>query len=150
MDGIELLEHLKAEGHQLPAIMITGHGDVPLAIRALKAGATSFIQKPVGADELLTAIGEALERAHDPSERAALSEETTALIAALTPRERQVMERVIEGMPNKQIAHDLGISQRTVENHRAALMKKLGARSLSQLIRLTLEALPSAESGSPH
>jgi two-component system CheB/CheR fusion protein len=150
MDGIELLEHLKAEGHQLPAIMITGYGDVPLAIRAIKAGAASFIQKPVGADELLTAIGEALERAHGPSERASLNEETTALIASLTPRERQVMERVIEGLPNKQIAHDLGISQRTVENHRAALMKKLGARSLSQLIRLTLEALPSAESGSPH
>ncbi|MGA3000782.1 MAG: chemotaxis protein CheB [Acetobacteraceae bacterium] len=147
MDGIELLERLKAEGHQLPAIMVTGYGDVPLAIRAMKAGAASFIEKPVRGDDLLAAIDHALQQALGSSERAALGEEVTTLIAALTPREHQVMKLVIEGNPNKQIAHLLGISQRTVETHRAAMMKKLGARSLSQLIRRALEAAPPVESG---
>jgi two-component system CheB/CheR fusion protein len=146
MDGIELVERLRAAGHQLPAIMITGYGDLPLAIRAMRAGAASFIEKPVRGDELLAAIDQALEQALGSIERTALSEETTALIAALTPRERQVMDLVIEGKPNKQIAHVLGISQRTVENHRAAMMRKFGARSLSQLIRLTIEASSRADS----
>jgi two-component system CheB/CheR fusion protein len=148
MDGIELVERLRSDGHHLPAIMITGYGDVPLAIRAIKAGAAGFIQKPVRGDDLLAAIDQALRQADGSHERAALSEETNALIASLTPRERQVLYLVIEGRPNKQMAHVMGISQRTVENHRAAVMKKLGARSLSQLVRLTLDALPSAEPGS--
>jgi two-component system CheB/CheR fusion protein len=112
----------------------------------MRAGAASFIEKPVRGDELLAAIDQALEQALGSIERTALSEETTALIAALTPRERQVMDLVIEGKPNKQIAHVLGISQRTVENHRAAMMRKFGARSLSQLIRLTIEASSRADS----
>ena len=150
MDGIELLDRLKAEGHQLPAIMITGYGDIPLAIRAMRAGAVNFIEKPVRGDELLAAIDLALEQAHGSIERAASSEETATLIAALTPRERQVLDLVVQGMPNKQIAHELDISQRTVENHRATMMKKLGATSLSQLVRLALEALPPADPGMPH
>jgi two-component system CheB/CheR fusion protein len=149
MDGIELVERLRSEGNPLPAIMITGYGDVPLAIRAIKAGAAGFIQKPVRGEDLLIAIDQALRQADGSYERAALSEETNALIASLTPRERQVLDLVIEGRPNKQMAHVLGISQRTVENHRAAVMKKLGARSLSQLVRLTLDALPPAEPNSP-
>jgi two-component system CheB/CheR fusion protein len=150
MDGIELLDRLRAEGHQLPAIMITGYGDIPVAIRAMKAGAASFLQKPIQPAELLSAIEHALEQANGSAGHAALSEETTALIATLTLRERQVLDLIIAGAPNKQMAHALGISQRTVENHRAAVMKKLGARSLSQLIRLTLEAASSAVSRTQH
>jgi len=150
MDGIELLDRIRNEGHALPAIMITGYGDVPLAIRAMQAGAACFIEKPVRGEELLAAIDQALEHAQGSMERATSSEETTAQIAALTPRERQVLDMVVGGMPNKQMAHELGISQRTVENHRAAVMKKLGATSLSHLVRVTLEALPPAGSGTPH
>jgi two-component system CheB/CheR fusion protein len=144
MDGIELLDRIRNEGHRMPAIMITGYGDVPLAIRAMRAGAESFIEKPVRGAELLAAIDQALGHARGSLERAVSSEETTALIAALTPRERQVLDMVVAGMPNKQMAHELGISRRTVENHRAAVMKKLGATSLSQLVRITLETLPPA------
>jgi two-component system, chemotaxis family, CheB/CheR fusion protein len=140
MDGIELVERLRAAGHQLPAIMITGYGDLPLAIRAMKAGASSFIEKPIHADELLAAIDHAQGQALGYNARAALSDATAALIAALTPRERQVMDLLMEGKANKQMAYVLGISQRTVENHRAAVMKKFGAKSLSQLVRLTLDA----------
>jgi two-component system CheB/CheR fusion protein len=140
MDGIELLERLKAEGHELPTIMITGYGDVPLAVRAMKAGAASFIEKPVRADELLAAIDRALEQTRDSAELAVFREAAATRIADLTPRQRQVMDLVIEGNPNKEIAAVLGISQRTIENHRAEVMKKIGAKSLSQLIHLTLEA----------
>jgi two-component system CheB/CheR fusion protein len=140
MDGIELVERLRTAGHKLPAIMITGYGDLPLAIRAMKAGASSFIEKPINGDELLAAIDHARGQAQGANARAALSADMTALIAALTPRERQVMDLLMEGKANKQMAHILGISQRTVENHRAAVMKKFGARSLSHLVRLTLDA----------
>jgi two-component system CheB/CheR fusion protein len=140
MDGIELLERLKAEGHELPTIMITGYADVPLAVRAMKAGAASFIEKPVRADELLAAVDRALEQTRGSAELAVLRETAATRIANLTPRQRQVMDLVVEGNPNKEIAAVLGISQRTIENHRAAVMKKIGARSLSQLIHLTLEA----------
>ena len=140
MDGIELLERLKAQGHQLPTIMITGYGDVPLAVRAMNAGAAGFIEKPIRGDELLAAIDRAMERALGSTESADLRDAAAARIAALTPRQRRVMDLVIEGKPSKEIAFLLGISRRTVENHRAAAMKKIGARSLSQLILLTLEA----------
>jgi two-component system CheB/CheR fusion protein len=140
MDGIELLDRLKAEGHELPTIMITGYADVPLAVRAMKAGAASFIEKPVQADELLAAIDRALEETRGSAELAIFREAAATRISDLTARQRQVMDLVIEGNPNKEIAAVLGISQRTIENHRAAVMKKIGARSLSQLIHLTLEA----------
>ena len=139
MDGIELIERLKVEGHQFPTIMITGYGDVPLAVRAMKAGAASFIEKPVRADDLLAAIDRALEQARGSTELADLRDAATTRIAALTPRQRRVMDLVIEGRPSKEIAFLLGISRRTVENHRAAIMKKIGVKSLSQLILLTLE-----------
>ena len=144
MDGIELLERLKADGHQLPTIMITGYGDVPLAVRAMKAGAAGFIEKPVRGDELLAAIDRALEQARGSTELAELRDAAATRIAALTPRQRKVMGLVIEGKLSKEIAFDLGISRCTVENHRAAVMKKIGVRSLSQLILLTLEAATPA------
>ena len=144
MDGIELLDRLKAEGHQLPTIMITGYGDVPLAVRAMNAGAAGFIEKPVRGDELLAAIDRALELTRGTTALAGLREAAARRIAALTPRERQVMDLVIEGKPSKEIAFLLGISRRTIENHRAAVMKKIGVRSLSQLILLTLEAATPA------
>jgi two-component system CheB/CheR fusion protein len=139
MDGIALLEHLKAQGYRIATIMITGFGEVPLAVRAMKAGAAAFIEKPVNGAELLAAIDSALRRARRSDERASLSEEGAARVATLTPREREVMDLVTQGKPNKEIAFLLGISQRTIENHRAVVMRKIGARSLSDLIRLTLE-----------
>ena len=144
MDGIELLERLKAEGRQLPTIMITGYGDVPLAVRAMNAGAAGFIEKPIHGDELLAAIDRALEQGRGSTELADLRHAAATRIAALTPRQRRVMDLVIEGKPSKEIAFLFGISRRTVENHRAAVMKKIGVRSLSQLILLTLEAATPA------
>jgi two-component system CheB/CheR fusion protein len=140
MDGIELLDRLKAEGHSLPAIVITGYGDVPLAVRAMKAGAAGFIEKPVRPDELLASVGRVLEETRDSVVLASLRDEAATRIAGLTTRQRQVMNMVIEGNPNKEIAAVLGISQRTIENHRAAVMKRVGAASLSQLIHLAFAA----------
>jgi two-component system CheB/CheR fusion protein len=140
MNGMELLDRLKAERRELPTIMITGYADVPLAVRAMKAGAASFIEKPVRAEELIAAVDRALKQAGGGVELALLREAAAKRVASLTPRQRQVMNLVIEGNRNKEIAAVLGASQRTIENHRAAVMKKVGARSLSQLIHLTLEA----------
>jgi two-component system, chemotaxis family, CheB/CheR fusion protein len=142
MDGIALLERLKAEGNAPPAIMITGHGDVPMAVRAMQAGAVGFIQKPISPDELLTSIGRALALTRDTVALSAWRETAAARIAGLTLRERQVMDLVVTGNPNKEIAALLTISQRTVENHRASVMKKIGARSLSELIHMTLSSSP--------
>jgi two-component system, chemotaxis family, CheB/CheR fusion protein len=147
MDGVELLERLKSQGHLLPAIMITGYSDVELAIRAMKAGAQYFIQKPLRGDELFAAIDQALATVGGSQGDTDLSDETMALIASLTSRERQVMTMVTQGMMNKQIAHALGVSRRTIENHRAAVMKKLGVTSLSQLIRLAMETIPARALG---
>ncbi len=146
MDGMQLFERLRTDGHQLPTIMITGYGDVPLAVRAMRAGVASFIEKPVRGDDLLDAIDRALEETRDATEVAASRKAAATRIAALTPRQRQVMELVIEGKPNKEIAAVLGASQRTIENHRARVMNRTGARSLAQLIRLTLEAAHHAPS----
>jgi two-component system CheB/CheR fusion protein len=140
MGGIELLERLKAEGNAPPAIMITGHGDVPMAVRAMRAGAVGFIQKPISPDELLTSIARALELTRDTVALSAWRETAAARIAGLTARERQVMDLVVTGNPNKEIAALLTISQRTVEKHRGSAMKKIGARSLSELIHMTLSS----------
>jgi two-component system CheB/CheR fusion protein len=138
MGGLELLERLKAEGGGPPTIMITGHADIRLAVRAMKAGAVAFLEKPVQYDELLLNIERALELTRNSAAISALRESVARRIAGLTARERQVVELVVEGNPNKQIAYVLGISQRTVETHRATAMKKIGARSLSELIHLTI------------
>jgi two-component system CheB/CheR fusion protein len=142
MDGLALLQRLKGERHRLPAIMITGHGDVPMAVQAMKAGAVDFIEKPIGYKELFATIERALEQAGDTAKASAWRENAASSMAGLTTRQRQVMDLVLAGHPSKNIAADLGVSQRTVENHRAAVMKKTGSRSIPALIRLALAAEP--------
>lgn len=139
MDGLTLLERLKAAGAGYPVIVATGHGDVPLAVRAMKIGAVDFIEKPYSNETLLSIIKEAIKRQARPVQTSA-QRAAAELIASLTPREREVLEGLVAGDPNKIIAHKLGISPRTVEIHRANLVKKTGADSLSQLIRIALAA----------
>jgi len=141
MSGLALLEHLKAAGDSLASIMITGASDVPMAVQAMKAGARDFIEKPIGADDLIAAIDRALELSRDRGKRVAWRDDAAAHMAALTPRQLEIMDMVLAGHPSKNIAADLGISQRTVENHRAAIMQKTGSKSLPALARLALAAV---------
>ena len=140
MGGIELLEHLNSENRKLPAIMVTGYGDVAMAVEAMRVGAEDFLEKPVNADQLIASIQRALDHAGDASKNAAWRDAATERLARLTPREREIMTRVISGQPNKIIAFDLGISRRTVENHRAAIMKRTEVKSLPDLVRLVMAA----------
>lgn len=138
MSGLELQQHLKERGTEPPIIFITGHGDIPMAVQATKRGAFDFVQKPVDDDELLERIHEALDTNRRQVEEEAQRQHVRDGLARLTPRERQVMEMVIEGKANKVIAIDLGVSQRTVEIHRARVMEKMRARSLAQLVRMVV------------
>jgi two-component system CheB/CheR fusion protein len=140
MSGLELLRKLHDDGHRLPAIMITGNSDVSIAVEAMKAGALDFIEKPIGREELIASIERALEMSQDSVKLAEWRESAATHLAGLTPRQREVMERVLAGHPSKNIAADLGISQRTVENHRASIMKRTGSKSLPALARLALVA----------
>jgi len=140
MTGIELIERLRAEGRVLPTVMITGDGDIALAVEAMKAGAADFIQKPIGHAELLASIARALDLDGGRIELTAGREQAVSLVAALTARQRQIMDLVMAGHPSKNIAADLGISQRTVDNHRAAIMRKTGSKSLPALIRTAIAA----------
>jgi two-component system, chemotaxis family, CheB/CheR fusion protein len=153
MSGVELLRRLDAADHRLPAIMITGNSDVAMAVEAMKAGASDFIEKPVGRGELLASVERALEQFRDATEPSAWREDAANRVARLTQRQRQIMELVLTGHHNKNIAAELGISQRTVENHRAAIMKKTGSTSLPALARFALAAAWSGgegpSSGSP-
>ncbi|MBV5262504.1 chemotaxis protein CheB [Pinisolibacter aquiterrae] len=136
MSGLDLLRRLNREGHALPSIMITGDSDVPMAVQAMKAGASDFLEKPIARDELLAGVARALEHARDEGARIASRAAAVRHISDLTPRQIQIMKMVLDGHPSKNIAADLGISRRTVENHRAAIMRKTGARSLPALARL--------------
>ena len=138
MDGLELQQHLTDRSLDFPLIVITGHGDVPLAVRAMKAGAVDFVEKPFASETILSSLEAALSRLTTPSEEDPAKAAVTAKLALLSSRERQVLQGLLAGLPNKSIAYDLGISPRTVEIHRARLMGKMGARSLSELIRLAL------------
>ena len=155
MTGLELLQQLHYAGHRLPAIMITGNADVPMAVQAMKSGASDFIEKPIGPSELLASVERALDQSRDSSKLFAWRESAANQIAGLTQRQRQVMELVLAGQPSKIIAADLSISQRTVENHRASIMKKTGSKSLPALARLALAAAgndadyPRLQPGSP-
>jgi two-component system, chemotaxis family, CheB/CheR fusion protein len=140
MSGLELLQHLSHSSHRLPAIMITGNGDVPMAVEAMKAGALDFLEKPFNHSDLRVSVERALEQSRDSGKLLAWREAAANHIAALTPRQRQIMDLVLAGHPSKNIAADLGISQRTVETHRASIMKKTGAKSLPALARLALAA----------
>lgn len=145
MGGLDLQKHLLEKSIDLPFIVITGHGDVPSAVQALKSGAVDFIEKPLKTDLFLAAISRAVE-----SRRARLKmtegvSSSRQRIAALTPREHDVLRHLIAGHPNKIIAFELGISARTVENHRARLMVKMQADSLAELVRISLEAGAAAK-----
>jgi two-component system CheB/CheR fusion protein len=142
MDGISLLQRLRALAYNLPTIVITARSDVPMAVRAMKAGGSNFLTKPVRRSELLDSIDRALEQSRDANKLNAFHHEASLRIAALTPRQRRIMELVLAGHPSKNIAANLGISQRTVENHRAAVMKKMQASSIPGLARLALAAVP--------
>ncbi len=140
MKGIELLRHLGEAGHSLPSIMITGNSDVSTAVDAMKAGASDFIEKPVNGHELLISIDSALDHWRDSHKLTAWRETAATHVAGLTSRQRQIMDMVLAGQPSKNIAADLGISQRTVENHRASIMKRTGSKSLPALARTALAA----------
>lgn len=140
MTGLELIERLKAAGRSLATIVITGDGDVPLAVEAMKAGAVDFIEKPIGHVELLASIERALDGNSDEIESTVVRSTAVSLVASLTARQRQILDLVMAGHPSKNIAADLGISQRTVDNHRAAIMKKTGSKSMPALIRIAIAA----------
>lgn len=140
MDGIALLNKLRQRGHALPVIVVTGHGDIPLAVQAMKAGAIDFVEKPYSNETILEAVKRGLATAPEGTVEGASSPEIAARIASLTPRERDVMNQLVIGNPNKIIAYQLKISPRTVEIHRANLMKKMQADSLSHLVRMAMAA----------
>jgi len=140
MNGFELLARLANAGNHLPAIVITGQGDIAMAVQAMRAGAADFIEKPVAADTLLACIERTLRQAASPDARSAAHDEAAMRIAGLSKRECEVMYLVVAGHANKEIAARLGINQRTVESHRALVMKKMHASSLSELVRLEIAA----------
>ncbi len=141
MGGLELLRKLKgAEGPLPPSIMITGNGDVTLAVQAMKAGASDFIEKPVGADALIASVERVLEQAKDANQTVVWRDTAASQLGTLTRRQRQIMDMVLAGHPSKTIAADLRISRRTVESHRAKIMKRTGTKSLPALVRLALTA----------
>jgi two-component system response regulator FixJ len=139
MSGLELQEELNTRGAMLPIIFITGHGDVPMAVEAMQRGAMDFLQKPFRDQDLLDRISEALAKDRAGRELLGNRERIRARVAALTPREREVMALVTQGKANKVIAADLDLSQRTVEIHRAHVMEKMGANSLAHLVRMAIE-----------
>jgi two-component system response regulator FixJ len=140
MDGLELQEELNRRNAGLPVIVVTGHADVPLAVRAMKAGAVDLIEKPFDDTLLLASVKRALAQAHGAREQAAATESAKTRIASLSARERQVLELLVAGQPNKIIAFELDISPRTVEIHRAHVMEKMEAKSLSDLVRAAIAA----------
>ena len=149
MSGLDVLHRLRATGAALPTIMITGRSDVAMAVHAMKEGALDFIEKPISRGDLLGSVARALEHARDASTRIAWRKEAATHVAGLTARQREIMDRVLVGQPSKNIAADLGISQRTVENHRAEIMKRTGARSLPALARLAVAATEGDAAAGP-
>ena len=139
-DGLETQETLRKLGVALPIIIMTGHGDISLAVRAMKAGAVDFIEKPFDTDVLLSALSDGFNRLSTKAATGERKKDAEVRLKALTPREHDVLEGLAQGLPNKTIAYDLGISPRTVEIHRANLMTKLGVRSLSEALRIAFAA----------
>jgi len=144
MSGLELQVEVSRRQIDLPIIIMTGHGDVPLAVQAMKAGAIDFIEKPFDDDMMLASVRRAMEVGSRARERAAESKAAQDLLSSLTPRERSVLDKLVQGRSNKVVAYELGISPRTVEIHRAHIMSKMEASSLSDLVRVVLAAEPDS------
>jgi two-component system response regulator FixJ len=140
IDGIELLKRMKAGQSKFPILIMTGHGDVPLAVEAMKLGAVDFLEKPFEDDRLTSMIEAAIRQAKPTVKDDAVTQDIAARIATLSPRERQIMEGLIAGLSNKLIARDYDISPRTIEVYRANVMTKMQANSLSELVRLAMRA----------
>ncbi|WP_315707023.1 MULTISPECIES: response regulator FixJ [unclassified Bradyrhizobium] len=140
IDGIELLKRMKVEHSSFPIVVMTGHGDVPLAVEAMKLGALDFLEKPFEDERLVAMIESAIRRAEPAAKNEAAAQDILVRIATLSPRERQVMDGLMAGMSNKLIAREYDISPRTIEVYRANVMTKMGANSLSELVRLAMRA----------
>ena len=140
IDGIEMLSRLKSLQCRFPVIIMTGHGDVPLAVEAMKLGAVDFLEKPFDDALLITMVEAGLKRAEPKAKQEAVTREITERIATLSPRERQVMDGLVAGLSNKAIAREYDISPRTIEVYRANVMTKMQAGSLSELVRLAMQA----------
>jgi two-component system response regulator FixJ len=140
IDGIELLKRLKTGSSPFPVLIMTGHGDVPLAVEAMKLGAVDFLEKPFEDDRLIGMIDVALKQAASGARSEAVTLDIAARVASLSPRERQVMEGLVAGLSNKLIAREYDISPRTIEVYRANVMTKMQAGSLSELVRLAMRA----------
>jgi two-component system response regulator FixJ len=140
IDGIELLKRMKTQHCPFPILIMTGHGDVPLAVEAMKLGALDFLEKPFEDDRLTAMIESAIRQAEPAAKNEAVTQDVAARVASLSPRERQVMEGLIAGLSNKLIAREYDISPRTIEVYRANVMTKMQANSLSELVRLAMRA----------
>jgi two-component system response regulator FixJ len=140
MDGLELQDVLANKGVELPIVFLTGHGDVPAAVRALRAGAVNFMEKPFNPEELISTIGLAIRDHVDLIKRNAQKGDNSRRLDSLTPREREIFDRMLKGEASKVIALDLGISERTVELHRSRILKKLGVSSVTGMMSLFLGA----------
>lgn len=140
IDGIELLKRMTAAHNHFPILIMTGHGDVPLAVEAMKLGAIDFLEKPFEDQRLITMIEGAIRQAEPAARSEAATQETVTRVASLSPRERQVMDGLVAGLSNKMIAREYDISPRTIEVYRANVMTKMGANSLSELVRLAMRA----------
>jgi len=138
MDGLSLMEVLSQRDVSLPVVVVTGHGDIPLAVRAMRAGALDFVEKPYAEERILEAVDSALSSSREAGRQRSLAAQAQAKVATLSPREREVLAALVEGKANKVIGFELGISPRTVEVHRANLMEKLGVRSLPEAVRIGL------------
>ena len=150
MTGLDLQKKLNAMGSTLPIIFITGHGDIPMAVEAMRRGALDFIRKPFREHDLLDRINEALTLDDSSRQQAVNRQAVSDKLQSLSAREWEVFERVAEGEMNKVIAADLGISERTVEVHRGQVMRKLGVATLAQLVRVKIESEMAADPGLPH
>jgi len=136
LSGLQLQDRLSKLGNRLPIVFLTGHADIPTSVRAIKAGAEDFLTKPVPKEQLLETIRRALDHAEEVRARSEQVDALLARVASLTPRERQVFALVVRGLLNKQIAHELGTSERTVKAHRHMVMQKCGARSVAELVMI--------------
>jgi FixJ family two-component response regulator len=152
LSGLELQQRLNEQRSEIPIVFITGHGDVPMAVTAMKSGASDFVQKPFRDQDLIDRIHKALARDRERRKGRAEEEDIRGRIALLTPRETEVMQRVARGQANKVIAMDLGVSQRTVELHRARVMRKLRMRSVAELVHAIdrIGGVASTEAAAPN